>query len=136
VHTHSNLKVEERLELYETGMFWIRKSLWLNFCQFWCDTGGFQDNGDPFFLFYFIFTLFLYFIFTFIFIFYLQNQYKQIAHVLRFFFQTLLFSMFIVKKKSTQKNRTTHLPHVRRTCGCEVNLPHNRTCGSLSILSA
>ena len=27
----------------------------------------------------------------------------------------------------------SRLPHVHRTCGCVVNLPHNRTCGVASL---
>jgi hypothetical protein len=70
---------------------WIRKWLWLNFCV-WHVT----RRVSVFFNFYILSsTLFLYFIFTFIFIFYLQNEYRQIVHVLhlnpRFFFADISF---------------------------------------------
>jgi hypothetical protein len=51
-----------------------------------------------------------------------------------FFCPTLLFSRRLsVKKKTGKKIPTARLPHVRRTCGCAVNLPHNRTCGAASL---
>jgi hypothetical protein len=43
--------------------------------------------------------------------------------------QILLFSLSI----STKKNPTTHLPHVHRTSGCEVN-SHNHTCRTVSLI--
>jgi hypothetical protein len=49
----------------------------------------------------------------------------------------LEFSRRLFKKKNPQKKiHTARLPHVRRTCGCAVNLPHNRTCGAASLLQS
>ncbi len=42
--------------------------------------------------------------------------------------------LFSKKKKSNKKIHTARLlPHVCRTCGCAVNLPHNHTCGAASL---
>jgi hypothetical protein len=42
--------------------------------------------------------------------------------------------MSIWLKKNQKKILTTRLPHVYQTCGCAVNLPHNRTCGEVSLV--
>ncbi len=37
------------------------------------------------------------------------------------------------KKKIQKKIHTSRLPYLCHTCGCAVNLPHNRTCGAASL---
>jgi hypothetical protein len=91
---------------------------------------------------------FFYFIFSIIFIFYLHifvyilsvepvhtdSTRSSLKPV--FFCPTLQFSRRLsVKKKNPKKIHTARLPHVYRTCGCEVNLPHNRTYGAESLVS-
>ncbi len=94
-----------------------------------CDTEGIR------------FFLFLCFIFNIIFTFYLhifvyilspepvQTDITRSSLKPVFFCPTLLFSARLLVKKKT----TARLPHVYRTCGCAVNLPHNRTCGEVSL---
>ncbi len=83
--------------------------------------------------------VFIYFIFNIIFIFYLHIfVYILSSELVKtdttrsslkpvFFFLTLLFSRCLLCKQNTKKKSY-------RTCGCAVNLPHNRTCGVSSLI--
>jgi hypothetical protein len=143
VRTHTNLQLEHRLELYEDGMLaWdlemtVEEPLSDDEDEDGvphCVSDSESESETS--------VLFFYFIFTFLLIFYLPNQCTQIAH---FFIKTqtkntcflsrhLNFrDVYSLKKKSQKKIHTARLPHVHRTCGCAVNLPHNRTCGAASL---
>ncbi len=71
------------------------------------------------------------------------SRYEVTSHVS---FLVFLAGQFVVWiKRESPYNRTcgtlslvpvldTRLPHVHRTCGCVVILPHNHTCGVASLV--
>ncbi len=115
---------------------WIRKWLWLNFCVMW-------HGGYPFTFLFYLRIIFIFYLHIFDYILSAEpvhtdstrSSFKPPKKTC-FFVRHLNFRDVYSKKKNQKKIHTTRLPHVRRTCGCVVNLPHNRTCGAASLIQS
>jgi hypothetical protein len=116
VRTHANLKLEQRLEVYE-----IRKWLWLNFCVMW-------HRGYPFFfIFMFYLQHYFYILSSHLCLYFISRTSPDRYHT--FFIKTRVFlsdtSIFgtSISKKKNYRTFTARLPHVR-LCGEFTAQPH------------
>ncbi len=132
VWTHTNLKLEQRLETYEVGLlpWYIEMTVEEPVSD---DDDGSSHRVSDIFMFYIASSH----SFTPNMLFYeYHNRFKYIAHVsLRkwvFINQQELFLLSVSKKKKFQK-KTTRPQHVYCTCSCEVNSLHYYTSTTVSL---